>query len=148
MYFFTKHIDFNVSVPILYQALQIATYDGYRAQASYQNILDRFGQAAPFHNTTEAENHHINAFLPLLKYCQIPKPVNDWYPHKTFINLREAPLTTHLPAFRQCTVQKAILYLNSCTNVGSQPSWLWALGSIAVGFMVSKTSRTTALGAS
>lgn len=186
MYLFTKQIDFNAPVPILHQALQIAIYDEYRAQASYQSILDTFGQVAPFRHIVEAETRHINALLPLLKRYQVPIPVNDWYPNvtpaqtlrencelgvaaeiqnvqmydhllnyvsqadirHTFMNLREASLTNHLPAFRQCAAaQQAISYTNSCTSVGSQPSWLWVLGGIAVGFMVSKAVRTE-LGAS
>ncbi len=171
MYLFTKHIDVNAPVPILHQALQIAIYDEYRAQASYQRILETFGQVAPFRNIVDAETRHINALLPLLKRYQVPIPINDWYVvpantlqencelgvageiqnvqmydhllryvsqsdiRQTFMNLREASLTSHLPAFRQCAAQQPVSY-TSCTN--TQPSWLWVFGGMAVGFMVSK----------
>jgi hypothetical protein len=85
MYLFNKKIDVTIPVPILHQALQIAIYDEFRAQASYQLVIDRFGAIAPFKHIVMAETNHINALLPLLERYAVVVPLNDWY-----ANLRPA----------------------------------------------------------
>lgn len=81
MYLFTKKIDLASPVPYVHQALQIAIYDEYRAQASYQRVIETFGIIAPFAHIVQAETQHIAALLPLLHRYQVPIPVNDWYAH-------------------------------------------------------------------
>lgn len=78
-YLLTKRIDFYVPLPILHQALQIALYDEYRAQATYQSVLDAFGNVAPFNQIVQAETRHIAALLPLLQRYQVTIPANNWY---------------------------------------------------------------------
>lgn len=80
MYLFTKHLNFQSPVPLLHQALQMSLYDEYRAQASYQRILQTFGDVAPFNRIVESETRHIAALIPLFYRYQVPMPVNNWYP--------------------------------------------------------------------
>jgi len=80
MYLLTKHLDFQSPVPLLHQALQMSLYDEYRAQASYQRILETFGDVAPFNHIVHAETRHVQALEPLFYRYQVPMPVNDWYP--------------------------------------------------------------------
>lgn len=80
MYLFTKQLDFSSPVPPLHQALQMSVYDEFRAEATYQRILERFGPVAPFRNIVHAETRHIQALLPLFYRHQVPIPINDWYP--------------------------------------------------------------------
>lgn len=90
MYLFTKHLDFQSPIPLLHQALQMSLYDEYRAQATYQRILETFGNIAPFNRIVEAETRHINALSPLFYRYQVPIPINNWYPLVTpAITLRE-----------------------------------------------------------
>lgn len=79
MYLFTKQLDFNSPVPLVHQALQMSIYDEFRAQASYQRILEQFGNITPFINIKAAETRHINALLPLLYRYQVPIPIDNWY---------------------------------------------------------------------
>jgi hypothetical protein len=79
MYLFTKKLDFHSPTPIPHQALQMAVYDEFRAQASYQRIVETFGAVMPFVNIVQAEIQHINALLPLLYRYGVPVPYNDWY---------------------------------------------------------------------
>ncbi|OCC25091.1 hypothetical protein MB02_05350 [Croceicoccus estronivorus] len=41
------------------QALEAALDDEYKAEATYQSILDRYGAVRPFINIVEAERRHI-----------------------------------------------------------------------------------------
>jgi hypothetical protein len=86
MYLLTKQIDLQAPVPILHQALQIAIYDEYRAQATYLRVLERFGPVVPFNNIVHAETRHINALLPLLQRYQVPIPINNWYSNIVLAN--------------------------------------------------------------
>lgn len=177
MYLFTKQIDFQTPVPILHQALQIAIYDEYRAQATYQRVLESFGPVAPFSNIVHAETRHINALLPLLQRYQVPIPINNWYSNvvlantlgencelgvageiqnvqmydhllsyisqtdirQTFMNLREASLSSHLPAFRQCSRQPIhFSYDSPVTSPPTLLTWLWLLGT---GVIIGRVSK-------
>jgi len=79
MYLLTKHLDFQSPIPLLHQALQMSLYDEYRAQASYQRILEIFGNIVPFNHIIEAEMRHIAALTPLFYRYQVPMPINNWY---------------------------------------------------------------------
>jgi len=181
MYLLTKQIDFQVPVPILHQALQIAIYDEYRAQATYRRVLEMFGSVAPFNSIVHAETRHIKALLPLLQRYQVPVPINNWYSNvvlantlrencelgvvgeiqnvqmydhllsyisqadirQTFMNLREASLISHLPAFRQCSRQPIRFSYSDqslTTSPPATPSWVWLLGAgLLITQMMSKS---------
>lgn len=66
-------------IPFVHQALQMAIYDEYRAHATYQRVIETFGQVAPFHQIVQAESRHIQALLPLLQRYHVPIPIDDWY---------------------------------------------------------------------
>lgn len=59
---------------ILVEALQ----DEYKARATYQAVIRRFGDVPPFINIVEAETRHIEALLPLFDKYSIAVPKDDW----------------------------------------------------------------------
>jgi hypothetical protein len=64
--------------PILPAALSMALEDEYRARATYQAVLARFGLVLPFRNIVQAEQCHIDALLPLFDRYGIPRPADRW----------------------------------------------------------------------
>lgn len=59
---------------ILFEALQ----DEYKARATYQAVIRRFGDVRPFINIVEAEGRHIQALLPLFDKYSIAVPEDNW----------------------------------------------------------------------
>jgi hypothetical protein len=49
----------------LHQALCEALDDEYKARATYQAVVDKFGPVLPFANIIQSEQRHINALLSL-----------------------------------------------------------------------------------
>ena len=59
-------------------ALLRALDDEYKAYATYQVIIDKFGEIRPFSNIKEAEARHIDAVKYLLDKYNIPAPANKY----------------------------------------------------------------------
>jgi hypothetical protein len=64
--------------PTLPTALTMALDDEYRARATYQAVLARFGPVPPFSNIVQAEQRHIDALLPLFARYGIVPPADRW----------------------------------------------------------------------
>lgn len=62
----------------LIEALTEALQDEYKARATYQAILNRFGLVRPFVNILESEKRHIQALLSLFTRYQIAVPKDLW----------------------------------------------------------------------
>lgn len=59
-------------------ALREALDDEYKARATYQSVIDRFGPVRPFVNIIEAEERHANALLGLFERFGIEPPKDRW----------------------------------------------------------------------
>jgi len=59
-------------------ALREALDDEYKARATYQSVIDRFGPVRPFVNIIEAEERHANALLRLFERFGIEPPKDRW----------------------------------------------------------------------
>ncbi len=59
------------------QMLTYAIQDEYLAQATYNAIIDTYGEIKPFTNIVLAEQTHIDMLLPLFETYGITIPVND-----------------------------------------------------------------------
>lgn len=59
-------------------ALREALDDEHRAWAIYDQVLQDFGQVAPFDNIREAEARHQQALEALLRLHGLPVPENPW----------------------------------------------------------------------
>ncbi|KAF0124501.1 MAG: hypothetical protein FD139_1614 [Methylocystaceae bacterium] len=59
-------------------ALREALDDEYKARATYQGVIDRFGPIRPFANIIEAEERHANALLRLFERFGIEPPKDRW----------------------------------------------------------------------
>lgn len=62
----------------LKEALVEALNDEYKARATYQLVMEKFGKIKPFINILQSEERHIQALLPLFEKYQIPIPVDNW----------------------------------------------------------------------
>ena len=62
----------------LSNALIEAINDEYKARATYQAVIAKFGKIRPFVNIAEAEGRHIDALLPLFAKYNIVVPDDDW----------------------------------------------------------------------
>ena len=60
----------------LEEMLNYAILDEYAAQATYQAILEAYGQVKPFSKIVLAEQKHIDLLLPLFETYGIEVPVN------------------------------------------------------------------------
>lgn len=61
------------------QALIDAINDEYKAKATYQKVIDKFGAVRPFSNIINAEQHHIEELLPLFQKYGVEVPKDEWY---------------------------------------------------------------------
>lgn len=59
-------------------ALSEALQDEYRALASYQAVIEKFGPVRPFVNIVEAEARHADALLRQFERLGAPPPANEW----------------------------------------------------------------------
>lgn len=66
------------SSPGLMAALSMALDDEYRARATYQAVLRRFGQVPPFAAIVGAEQRHIEALLSLFARYGMTPPADRW----------------------------------------------------------------------
>jgi hypothetical protein len=73
------------------EALHAALDDEYRAWATYEQVIEDFGDAPPFPNIRDAEARHIEALRTLFQRYQLEIPINPW-PGKTprYANLHAA----------------------------------------------------------
>ncbi len=62
----------------LQKALVEALQDEYKARATYQLVISKFGKIRPFINIIESEERHIQALLSLFQKYEIPIPVDNW----------------------------------------------------------------------
>lgn len=63
-------------------ALVAAIDDERHAQATYQAVINKFGNVRPFINIIQAEKRHESALLILFEKYNIPVPENTWTPDK------------------------------------------------------------------
>ena len=61
------------------QALIDAINDEYKARATYQKVIDKFGAVRPFSNIIKAEETHIGELKMLFKKYGIEVPKDEWY---------------------------------------------------------------------
>jgi len=59
------------------EALHLALADERHALATYNVVLDRFGDVRPFVNIAHAEQRHIDALMPLYQRYGIEIPVDE-----------------------------------------------------------------------
>ena len=73
------------------QALIDAINDEYKARATYQKVIDKFGAVRPFSNIIKAESQHIEELLPLFEKYGVAVPKDEWYGKvPEFASLQEA----------------------------------------------------------
>ncbi|MGD9543590.1 MAG: DUF2202 domain-containing protein [Methylocystis sp.] len=60
------------------EALREALDDEYKARATYQSVIDRFGPVRPFVNIIEAEERHASALLHLFERYGVEPPKDRW----------------------------------------------------------------------
>lgn len=60
------------------EALREALDDEYKARATYQSVIDRFGPVRPFANIIEAEERHASALLALFRHFGVEPPKDRW----------------------------------------------------------------------
>jgi len=60
------------------QALLDALNDEYKALATYQKVIEQFGEVRPFTNIKKAEQTHVNELLPLFEKYGLEVPENEW----------------------------------------------------------------------
>ncbi|MBX3178856.1 MAG: DUF2202 domain-containing protein [Candidatus Hydrogenedentes bacterium] len=59
-------------------ALNDAIQDEYKARATYEKILDTFGDVRPFVNIINAEDRHVEALVWLHERYGVPVPEDTW----------------------------------------------------------------------
>jgi len=62
-------------------ALVMAINDEYKARATYQAVLDKFGSVAPFSNIVQSETTHIAALERLFNAYGLPIPLDTYAGH-------------------------------------------------------------------
>lgn len=67
--------------------LTTALLDEYRAESTYEAVLERFGDVRPFSNILSAETRHSTAIIELFHAYDLPVPSN------TFDGTVDAPAT-------------------------------------------------------
>ncbi len=60
-------------------ALSLTINDEFKAEATYQKVLDKFGEVRPFSNIINAEKKHSDALAELFVRYSLSIPANDWY---------------------------------------------------------------------
>ena len=61
------------------EALHLALDDEYKALATYQGVLDTFGEVVPFAEIALSEQRHIEALVTQFEKYGIPVPENPWF---------------------------------------------------------------------
>jgi rubrerythrin len=60
------------------EALREALDDEYKARATYQSVIDKFGPVRPFVNIIDAEERHASALLRLFARFGVEPPKDRW----------------------------------------------------------------------
>ncbi len=60
------------------EALNLALDDEYKALATYQAVIEKFGQVEPFVDIAQSEQRHIDALAKQYEKYGIPVPENPW----------------------------------------------------------------------
>jgi len=98
------------------EALTLALDEEYKALATYESILNTFGNARPFANIARAEEQHITALVTLFERYDLEVPENLWAGKvPTFASLSEAA-----EAGVQAEVEDAALYDRLFSMVDNQ----------------------------
>ena len=58
--------------------LNLALDDEYKALATYQAVIEKFGQVKPFVDIAQSEQRHIDALTKQYEKYGIPVPENPW----------------------------------------------------------------------
>jgi hypothetical protein len=85
----TESVDFNPHIDIIdlpseelsqaeVEALNEALQDEYKAEATYQKVVDNFGDVRPFTNIIRAEQTHSGALKTLYVKYGLTIPQNEW----------------------------------------------------------------------
>ena len=62
----------------LEQALNEALQDEYKARATYNLVISKFGAIRPFVNIIDSEQRHIEALMSLFRKYNFPIPADEW----------------------------------------------------------------------
>jgi len=87
-------------------ALRDALEDEYKAQATYQQVIEDLGPVRPFVNIVEAETRHVTVLLDLFARYGLPVPENTWAGRTPRFATRRAACE----AGAQAEVENAALY--------------------------------------
>jgi hypothetical protein len=98
------------------QALISAINDEYKAKATYQKVIDTFGEVRPFTNIIKAEEQHIQELTVLFEKYGVALPKDEWYAQvPEFASLQEA-----LEAGIKAEIENAKMYDEFFTFVKEQ----------------------------
>jgi len=61
------------------EALNLAINDEYKAKATYEKVIDKFGEVKPFTNIINAEEQHIKRLESIYNEYNIEIPDDNWY---------------------------------------------------------------------
>jgi hypothetical protein len=61
------------------EALIATLNDEFKAEATYQKVMDKFGEIRPFSNIINAEQRHSDSLIVLFNKYDLKIPENDWY---------------------------------------------------------------------
>jgi hypothetical protein len=59
--------------------LNLALQDEYKAESTYQKVIDEFGEVNPFSNIIKAEQKHSSKLIELFEKYNLEIPQNQWY---------------------------------------------------------------------
>ena len=65
-------------------ALDFAINDEYKAKATYQKVIEKFGEVKPFINIINAEQQHINLLVELYEKYDLDVPKDELYDQVSF----------------------------------------------------------------
>jgi len=88
------------------QALLDALNDEYKAHATYQKVIEQFGQIRPFTNIIKAEETHIQELLPLFEKYGVEVPEDNWYETVPSFNSEQEALEAGV----QAEIENAEMY--------------------------------------
>jgi hypothetical protein len=74
----------------LQSALDKALLDEYKARATYESVISKFGQVRPFINIVQAENNHITSLNNLYVTYNLKQPIIPSTTPINFSSLQEA----------------------------------------------------------
>lgn len=97
-------------------ALNLAIDDEYKARATYNGVISKFGSVRPFTNIVEAEEQHISALEGLYNDYGLEIPEDKWAGNApVFDSVQDA-----CAAGVQAEIENAALYDNISKSVDNQ----------------------------